>query len=62
MGLMDLFYGVNRTLNVLKFNDDFIPRLKELVAENGRLKKEMMETERYQQAAERIGANKSTSK
>lgn len=59
MGLMDLFYIVNKPLNVLKFSDDFLSRLQELVAENRRLKEEMMDTERYQQATERIAATKS---
>lgn len=47
MGLMDLFYGVNDGLNVVKFVDDFVPRLKALEAENHRLKAEMMGTERF---------------
>jgi hypothetical protein len=47
MGLMDLFYGVNDGLNVVKFIDDFVPRLKALEAENHRLKAEMMSTERF---------------
>jgi hypothetical protein len=47
MGLMDLLYGVAKDLGVIKFSDDFIPRLKLLEVENHRLKAEMMETERY---------------
>ena len=47
MGLMDLFYGVNKDINVIKFIDDFVPRLKALEAENFRLKTEMMSHERY---------------
>jgi hypothetical protein len=50
MGLMDLLYGVNRGLNVIKFSDDFIPRLKALEKENQRLKAEMMGTERFKKA------------
>ena len=50
MGLMDLFYGVNKNLDVIKFVDDFIPRLKALETENHRLKAEMMSTERYKRA------------
>jgi hypothetical protein len=42
MGLMDLFYGVNKNLNAIKFVPDFIPRLKKLEAENHKLKAEMM--------------------
>jgi len=52
MGLMDLFYGVNKELDVIKFIDDFIPRLKILEAENHRLKAEMMSSERYKKAQE----------
>lgn len=50
MGLMDLFYGVNDGLNVVKFVDDLVPRLKALEAENHRLKAEMMSTERFKNA------------
>jgi len=50
MGLMDLFYGVNKSLNVVKFVDDFIPRLKKLENDNNQLKKEMMESERFKNA------------
>lgn len=38
MCLMDLFYGVNKDQNVIKFIDDFVPRLKALEEENHRLK------------------------
>lgn len=50
MGLMDLLYGVNEKLDVIKFVDGFVPRLKTLEAENHRLKVEMMNTERYKNA------------
>ncbi len=50
MGLMDLFYGVNKSLGVIKFVDDFIPRLKALEIENHRLKSEMMNSQRYADA------------
>lgn len=46
MGLMDLFYGVNKDRNVIKFIDDFVPRLKALEKENHRLKTLMMGTDR----------------
>lgn len=52
LGLMDLFYGVNKNLGVIKFADDFVPRLKTLEAENHRLKAEMMSTDRYKKAEE----------
>ena len=50
MGLMDLFYGVNKGLGVIKFKDDFVSRLKTLEAENYRLKAEMMATDRFKNA------------
>jgi len=55
MGLMDLFYGVNKNLDVIKFVDDFIPRLRSLETENHRLKAEMMSTERYKNAQKLAG-------
>jgi hypothetical protein len=53
MGLMDLFYGVNSKLNVVKFIDDFVPQLKKLEAGNHELRSEIMATERYKRAEER---------
>lgn len=50
IGLMDLFYGVNDTLNVIKFVDDFPPRLQRLVQQSNALRTEMTATERYKQA------------
>lgn len=50
MGLMDLFYGVNKNLNVVKFIDNFIPRLKKLESDNNRLKTEMMKSKRFKNA------------
>lgn len=50
MGLMDLLYGVNKNLGVIKFSDDFIPRLKALEVDNHKLKAEMMGTDRYKNA------------
>ena len=50
MGLMDLFYGVNKNLEVIKFADDFLPCLKALEVENHRLKEEMMNTDRFKKA------------
>jgi hypothetical protein len=50
MGLMDLFYGVNKDFGVIKFVDYFIPRLKALEAENHRLKAEIMSTDRFNNA------------
>ena len=46
MGLMDLCYGVNAKLDVIKFTDDFGPRLKELEAQNNKLKTEMLNSDR----------------
>jgi hypothetical protein len=50
MGLMDLFYGVNKDLNAIKFIDNFIARLKTLELENHRLKAEIMSTDRFKKA------------
>jgi len=50
IGLMDLFYGVNKKLGVIKFMDDFVPRLKTLETKNYRLKAEMMNSRRYKRA------------
>lgn len=46
MGLMDLFYGVNKERSVIKFANGFIPRLKELEKQNHKLKNEMMLSDR----------------
>ncbi|MDD5438164.1 MAG: hypothetical protein PHC70_03400 [Patescibacteria group bacterium] len=45
--LMDLFNGVNKSQNVIKFSEDFVPRLLALEKQNHRLKDEMMDTERF---------------
>lgn len=50
MGLLDLFYGVNQQYKVFKFIDDFDQRFKQLVDQNNKLKKEMMNTERFKNA------------
>ncbi len=47
MGLMDLFYGVNKGRDVIKFIDEFIPRLKDLEKQNNKLKAEMMRSPRF---------------
>lgn len=43
LGLMDLFYGVNKNLNVIKIANDFIPRLETLEKKNIRLKTEIIQ-------------------
>ncbi|MGH7840027.1 MAG: hypothetical protein ACREQT_00710 [Candidatus Binataceae bacterium] len=48
MGLMRLLLQVNSSFNVMVFADEFEARMKELSIENGRLRVEMMQTERYQ--------------
>lgn len=50
LGLLDLFYGVNQKHKVFKLVDDFDSRFKTLVAENNRLKNEMMQTDNYKRA------------
>ncbi len=54
MGLMRLFFQVNGTFNVIVFADEFETRMKELSTENGRLRTEMMQTDRYQRINELI--------
>jgi hypothetical protein len=54
MGLLRLFFEVNRPLNVIVFADDFEKRVKELSADNDGLRAEMMQTERYQHANQLI--------
>lgn len=46
MGLMDLFYGVNKGLNVIKFIDDHVSRYKALEQENMAQKEEMINNPR----------------
>ncbi len=55
MGLTDLFFGVNKDLDVIKFTDDFVPRLKDLEKENHRLKAMMMETDRFKKTQQKSG-------
>ena len=50
LGILDLFYGVNRKYKVFKLVDDFSSRFKELVDQNNQLKTEMMGTENYKRA------------
>lgn len=52
--LMDIFYGVNRGRDVLKFSDDFISRLKTITLQNERLKAEMMASDRFKQIPRKI--------
>lgn len=47
LGLMDLFYGVNEKLSVIKIQEQWGERFKVLVAENHRLKEEMLSLERF---------------
>lgn len=47
LGLMDLFFGVNKDYPILIFSDDFITKLHELEKENLKLKDELMKNERY---------------
>ncbi len=54
MGLLRLFFEVNRTLNVVMFADDFERRIKELSTDNDRLRAEMMQTEPYHRANQLI--------
>lgn len=40
--LLDLFYGVNKERNVVKFKDDFIQRFRELESQNEKLRQELI--------------------
>lgn len=51
MGLMDLFYGINESCNLLTFSDPFVKNLRDLGKENDRLKAEMMQHPRFIRAA-----------
>ncbi len=53
MGLVDLFYGVNKDYNVLTFKDDFVANLLLFEAENKRLKEIQMQTSKFKRADER---------
>lgn len=47
LGLMDLFYGVNQKLKVIKLQDDWSDKFQALAKENERLKAEMLAHERF---------------
>jgi hypothetical protein len=47
LGLMDLFFGVNKDYPILVFAEDFVIRLHKLESDNLRLKGELMKNERY---------------
>jgi hypothetical protein len=48
--LLDLFYGVNAPLNVIKFVDDFQAQFTGMVQQSTVLRAEMMSTDRYKRA------------
>jgi hypothetical protein len=52
LSLMDLFFGVNKGIEAIKFTEDFVPRLKELEVQNQALRAEMMATDRYKRSLE----------
>ena len=47
LGLMDLFYGVNQKLGVVKYQEKWFDQFQALAAANMRLKEEMMAHERF---------------
>jgi len=47
LGLIDLFYGVNRQYRVFQLVDDFNAKFKQLVNQNNKLKSEMMQHPRF---------------
>jgi hypothetical protein len=54
VGILDLFYGVNQPLNVIKFVEDFEQRFNSLAQQNNALREEMMATDRYKKAMETL--------
>ncbi|MEX0650392.1 MAG: hypothetical protein WD200_05310 [Candidatus Andersenbacteria bacterium] len=50
MGLLDLFYGVNKQYQVVQFVDEFLAQHQALTDQNNRLKAEMMNSERFKKA------------
>ncbi|MCK5027395.1 MAG: hypothetical protein KAS07_03175 [Candidatus Pacebacteria bacterium] len=54
MGLMDLFYGVNKKYDAIKFIDSFTLRLKDLEKENHKLKVILMESDRYKNIQKKL--------
>jgi len=54
MGLLDLFYGVNQKYKVIQFEDDFLSKFQDLVKKNNELRAEMMGSERFKKAQERV--------
>lgn len=47
MGILDLFYGVNKKHNAITFPDDFVTRLKDLEKQNQEIRDEIISSERY---------------
>jgi hypothetical protein len=62
ISLLDLYYGVNRTLNVIKLVDDFHDRFDVLVAQSRAIHAEMTSTDRYKAAAVKAQAAASSSR
>jgi len=56
--LLDVFYGVNNGLNVIKFVDNYIPIFEQLVARDAALRDEMISTDRYKRTMEKEAARK----
>ncbi len=54
VGLLDLFYGVNQSRDVIKFVDDFRPRFEKIARDNKTLHGEMTATERYKRAQQKL--------
>jgi hypothetical protein len=51
ISLLDLFYGVNQNLNVIKFVDDFHDRFDVLIEQSKAIHAEMTSTDRFKAAA-----------
>jgi hypothetical protein len=53
VSLLDLFYGVNQSRNVIKLVDDFLPQFDKIARDNKALHIEMTGTERYKRAQQK---------
>jgi len=56
IGLLDMFYGINKDYKVLTFSSDFVPKLLELQEINNRIKAKVMDSEKFQRADRRAKA------
>ena len=55
ISLIDLFYGVNKTVNAIVWRDDFQSRLGSLLKQDGALRKEMQSPDRFKEQLRKFG-------